>query len=231
MSKRKKYIFVLALFLSLAVSAYFFFSEYIMKESASVQEASSQIEPSQQEPPPPPPEEDVVSTGIVSESDVESENAGSVIPPIWGDYTSTIGFANYIRAMQSRGCVVFFFSKMDNTWKQIDFFTGRIDKFSVDGIGKKWGAKPSSITKEPMLQKYIKNEVGNTDVFLAKPTSMETLINETIRKKLTNNGIKISDITGIKGVYQIQANRLFLKVNSVIDKSVGAIKFDCIIEI
>lgn len=162
---------------------------------------------------------------------MESENNQCPFPPIWCNYEKSLGFKRYAQMMKARGGVLFFFSKTRNVWNEIDVDTGNLSNFSVKEVGEKWGNRPSSISNEPLLKKYLKNELPSSEVFLGKPISMEQSIQARVRAKLTNNGIKLKDVVTIRGEYRASGDRLFLAVKEIVTKTSGVHPFEIELEL
>ncbi len=172
-----------------------------------------------------------VKTSISYEGDLESENNQSPFPPIWCNYEKSLGFKKYAQMMKARGGVLFFFSKTRNVWNEIDVESGKLSGFSVKDIGVRWGNRPSAISNEPLLKKYLKGELPSTEVFLGKPISMEQSIQTRVRNKLTNNGIKLKDVVAIRGEYRASGDRLFLVVREIVTKTSGVRPFEIELEL
>ena len=118
--------------------------------------------------------------------------------------------------MERRGAVFFLYSRSKAGWYRIDRRRRALIPFDVARIGTVFGSKPNCIEDEPALAELASGDAdGSVEVFLAKPLAMETRIQSVIRKALQTRGIAISNVTGVKGVYDLMNGRFSLLVTGI----------------
>lgn len=148
----------------------------------------------------------------------------SVFPPIWPSYRESIGFRRYYEEMTNRGAVYFFYSHIHSDWVKIDFKRKQLQPFDITTVGQEYVDPPNCLRDEPALADIVRDAKAKENiVYLAKTNVFVSKFHNILREHLVNSGNAIKSIVGIKGIYEIRGNQLYLNINKIALKDKGEI--------
>lgn len=138
---------------------------------------------------------------------VPADGAGGALPPLQANYRRLLGFTEYARRMTRMGAGFYLFGGGKPGFLRID--PVRRTAQPVDtGVIKAAGYSPRSrtISDEPALEWALdeaEEEYGmsNPEILLLVPRSMEDRIASNLSSSLTQDGVSLEEVIGLRGHY------------------------------